>query len=71
MKDKIHVKEMPQTNEYERETTKRLALQMCDIFSPAYDWANYKKNIGETMIHKRTHKAFLRKNHLGKFAKGK
>lgn len=71
MKNKIPVKEMSQTNEHEREVTKRLALKMHSIYTPSYDWANYKKNIGETMIHKRTHKAYLRKNHLGKFAKGK
>ena len=71
MKDKIPVKEMPQTNEHEKEITKRLALQMHGIYSPSYDWANYKRNLGEHMISKRSHKAFLRKNHLGKFAKGK
>lgn len=71
MKDKIPVKEMPQTREHEREITKRLALEMRGIYSPAYDWANYKRNIGERMISKNSHKAFLRKNHLGKFAKGK
>ena len=71
MKDKIPVKEMPQTNEHEREITKRLALQMCGIYSPAYDWANHKKQLGEYLANKRTHKAFLRKHRLGKFAKGK
>ena len=71
MKDKIPVKETPQTLEHEREITKRLALYARCIYTPSYDWANYKKNIGETMIHKRTHKAFLRKNLLGKFAKSK
>lgn len=71
MKDKIPVKEMPQTNEHERKLTKRLALQMRGIYSPAYDWANYKKNLGKYIIHKHTHKVFLRKNRLGKFAKGK
>ena len=67
MKDKIPVKETPQTEKREM----RKALTSLGIYSVAYDWANYKKNIGETMIHKRTHKAFLRKNRLGKFAKGK
>ena len=71
MKDKIPVKAAPQTLEHEREITKRLVLYARGIYTPSYDWANYKKNIGETMIHKRTHKAFLRKNRLGKFAKGK
>ena len=37
MKNKIPVKEMPQTNEHEREITKRLALEMRGIYSPAYD----------------------------------
>ena len=71
MKSNIPVKEMPQTNKHEREITKRLALQMRGIYSPSYDWANYKRNLGEYMINKRTHKAFLRKHHLSKFAKGK
>lgn len=71
MKSNIPVKEMPQTNENKRKLTERLALKMRDIYSPAYDWANHKKQIGEYMLHKRTHKAFLRKNHLGKFAKCK
>lgn len=71
MKDKNPVKELPQTNEHERIVTKRTELEMRGIYSPSYDWANYKKHVGEYMINKRTHKAFLRKNHLGKFAKGK
>lgn len=71
MKDKIPVKESPQTLNHEREVTKRLELEMCGIYSPAYDWANYKKNLGKHMLSKNSHKAFLRKNRLGKFAKGK
>lgn len=71
MKSNIPVKEMPQTNENEKKLTERLALQMSGIYSPAYNWANYKRNLGEYMINKRTHKAFLRKNHLSKFAKCK
>ena len=64
MKDKIPVKEMPQTE-------KRKALASLGIYTVAYDWANHKKQIGEYMLHKHTHKAFLRKHHLGKFAKCK
>ena len=71
MKSNIPVKEMPQSNKHEREITKRLALQMRGIYSPSYDWANYKINLGEHIINKRTHKEFLRKNHFGKFAKDK
>lgn len=67
MKDKIPVKEAPQTEKCEM----RKALAELGIYTPCYDWANHKKNIGEYMLHKRTHKAYLRKNHLGKFAKGK
>ena len=71
MKSNIPVKEMPQTNKHERDITKRLALQMRGIYSPSYDWANYKRNLGEYMINKHTHKSFLRKHRLGKFARGK
>lgn len=67
MKDKIPVKEAPQTEKREM----RKALTSLGIYTVAYDWANHKKNLGEYMANKRTHKAFLRKNHLGKFAKGK
>ena len=49
----------------------RKALTSLSIYTVAYDWANHKKNLGEYMINKRTHKAFLRKHRLGKFARGK
>ena len=67
MKDKIPVKEMPQIEKREI----RKALASLGIYSVAYDWANHKKQLGEYMIHKHTHKVFLRKHRLGKFAKGK
>lgn len=67
MKDKIPVKETPQTEKREM----RKALEMAGIYSVAYDWASHKKNLGEYMSNKRTHKAFLRKHRLGKFVKGK
>lgn len=38
----------------------------------AHSWANYKKNLGERIAMKfKTHKQYLRKNKLGKFAKCK
>lgn len=67
MKDKIPVKEAPQTEKREM----RKALASLGIYSVAYDWANHKKNLGEYMANRRTHKAFLRKHRLGKFAKCK
>ena len=37
-----------------------------------YNQANWKKHIGEYIVsRKHNHKAFLRKYHLGKFAKSK
>ena len=67
MKNNIPVKEMPQTEK--RKMRKKLAS--LGIYSVAYDWANHKKTLGEYMISKRSHKTFLRKHRLGKFAKGK
>ena len=67
MKDKIPVKEAPQTEKREM----RKALDSLGIYTVAYDWANHKKQLGEYMANRRTHKAFLCILHLGKFAKCK
>ena len=67
MKSNIPVKEMPQTEKREM----RKALTSLGIYTIAYDQANHKKNLGKYLANKRTHKAFLRKHHLGKFAKDK
>lgn len=63
-------KELPNTNVHRGTTSKRDTLARCGIYAACYDWANHKKSMGEIIASRfHNHKQFLRKHHLGKFAK--